>query len=84
MDKFRKVTLWALLIMLALLLGLRVNHGMSLAREESLRVPLGQLVEVKGHNMSVYVEGQGDKTLVFLSGSGTCSPILISSPCSTC
>ena len=26
--------------------------------------------------MSIYVEGSGSRTLVFLSGSGTCSPIL--------
>lgn len=26
--------------------------------------------------MSIYVEGSGSKTLVFLSGAGTCSPIL--------
>lgn len=26
--------------------------------------------------MSVYTEGEGDKTLVFMSGGGTCSPIL--------
>lgn len=38
--------------------------------------PLGKIVEVNGHNMSVYIEGEGDKTLVFLSGGGTCSPIL--------
>ena len=38
--------------------------------------PLGKIVEVNGHNMSVYTEGEGDKTLVFLSGGGTCSPIL--------
>ena len=31
---------------------------------------------MNGHNMSVYTEGEGDKTLVFLSGGGTCSPIL--------
>lgn len=36
----------------------------------------GKIVEVNGHNMSVYTEGEGDKTLVFLSGGGTCSPIL--------
>ena len=38
--------------------------------------PLGELVEVNGNNMSVYTEGNGDKTLVFMSGGGTCSPIL--------
>lgn len=27
-------------------------------------------------SISIYVEGSGSKTLVFLSGSGTCSPIL--------
>lgn len=37
---------------------------------------MGKIVEVNGHNMSVYTEGEGDKTLVFLSGGGTCSPIL--------
>ncbi len=39
-------------------------------------MPLGQVVEVDGHNMSIYVEGTGDITLVFMSGGGTCSPIL--------
>ncbi|CDZ75647.1 Hypothetical protein ING2D1G_1510 [Peptoniphilus sp. ING2-D1G] len=38
--------------------------------------PLGELVEVNGHNMSIYTEGDGNKTLVFMSGGGTCSPIL--------
>lgn len=33
-------------------------------------------MEVNGHNMSIYAEGDGDTTLVFMSGSGTCSPIL--------
>ena len=51
-------------------------HYIQLKREESLRMPLGQLVEVDGHNMSVYSEGNGEKTLVFLSGSETPSPIL--------
>lgn len=51
-------------------------HYIQLKREENLRMPLGQLVEVCGHNMSVYSEGNGEKTLVFLSGSETPSPIL--------
>ena len=33
-------------------------------------------MEVNGHQISLYTEGQGDKTLVFLSGGGTCAPIL--------
>ncbi len=53
-----------------------LNHQLRLKEEAELRLPLGQLVEVDGHNMSVYMEGAGDTTLVFLSGGGTCSPIL--------
>ena len=33
-------------------------------------------VSVDGHNMSVYEEGSGARTLVFLAGSGISSPIL--------
>lgn len=53
-----------------------VRHKICSFREKELLTPLGKIVEVNGHNMSVYTEGEGDKTLVFLAGSGTCSPIL--------
>lgn len=33
-------------------------------------------VSVDGHNMSVYEEGSGTRTLVFLAGSGISSPVL--------
>lgn len=38
--------------------------------------PIGEFVEVDGKKMCVYVEGEGEHTFVFLSGSGTASPIL--------
>lgn len=53
-----------------------IRHKVCSSREQKLLTPLGELVEVEGHNMSVYTEGDGDKTLVFMSGAGTCSPIL--------
>lgn len=53
-----------------------VRHKICSSKEKDLLAPLGELVEVNGHNMSVYTEGEGDKTLVFMSGGGTCSPIL--------
>ena len=59
-----------------LLLLCFVNHRIQLKREEPLFSPLGELVEVDGGRMSVYADGEGENTLVFLSGSGTCSPIL--------
>lgn len=53
-----------------------INHHIQLKREEPLRAPIGQLVEVNGAKMNVYTEGSGEKTLIFLSGGGTCSPVL--------
>lgn len=65
-----------LLICLFLLAVSYAKHRRLLAKEASLLKPLGKLVEVDGHKMSVYTAGRGDKTLVFLSGGGTPSPIL--------
>ena len=72
----KKRTLIELIITITILLIFVLFHQIMLKIEEPLRTPLGQLVEVDGHKMSVYAEGSGDKTLVFLSGSDTPSPIL--------
>jgi len=53
-----------------------INHKIQLSKEEELFVPTGQLVEVNGHKMHVYTEGNGEETLVFMSGGGTSSPVL--------
>lgn len=53
-----------------------IRHKICLSNEKDLLTPLEELVEVDGHNMSIYVEGEGNHTLVFLSGGGTCLPIL--------
>ncbi|RHW34114.1 alpha/beta hydrolase [Lysinibacillus yapensis] len=37
---------------------------------------IGQLVEVDGNNMHVYTKGNGDHTIVLLSGHGTAAPAL--------
>lgn len=65
-----------LIAVLILLLIIYINHQVHLKEEAELRLPLGQMVEVDGHNMSIYMEGTGDITLVFMSGGGTCSPLL--------
>ena len=72
----KKRALIELIITISILLIFVLFHQIMLKIEEPLRTPLGQLVEVDGHKMSVYTEGSGDKTLVFLSGSDTPSPIL--------
>lgn len=79
MKKARKVMKVIIILLIAfiiVLVAIYINHMIQLNKEEALRTPLGKLVEVDGHQMSVYVEGNGDKTIVFLSGGGTCSPVL--------
>ncbi len=76
MKRGIKVVLIILSIIVILLFTIFINHNIQLKKESELLAPIGQLVEVDGHNMSVYIEGEGDKTIVFLSGGGTCSPIL--------
>ena len=71
-----KVIFIVIVAVLMLLLIICINHQIHLKMEKELRLPLGQMVEVDGNNMSIYVEGTGDITLVFMSGGGTCSPIL--------
>ena len=75
-KKIMKIICIIIAMLMILLLIVYVNHLVHLKKEVDLRLPLGQLVEVDGHNMSVYIEGAGDATLVFMSGGGTCSPIL--------
>lgn len=53
-----------------------INHQMNLSREDALFIPNGRMVEVNEHSMHVYSEGEGDVTLVFMSGGGTSSPVL--------
>lgn len=53
-----------------------IRHRVQLAKEEAIYQPIGELVSVNGHDMNVYTEGNGSITLVFMSGGGTCSPVL--------
>ncbi|MBR4223470.1 MAG: alpha/beta hydrolase [Oscillospiraceae bacterium] len=72
-----RVFLILLAVVLLFLAVLFVYNQVMLKKEEPLvTAPLGQLVEIDGHDMCVYTQGEGDHTLVFLSGSGTPSPIL--------
>lgn len=72
-----KILLVLLILDLLAILGIFLYHRIMLSKEKPLvEAPLGQLVEVDGHNMSIYTEGEGEHTLVFLSGWGVASPIL--------
>ena len=75
-GKFLKVIFLIVAVIVLFIIVSFIRHKICSFRERKLLTPLGKIVEVNGHNMSVYTEGEGDKTLVFLSGGGTCSPIL--------
>ena len=76
MHVFMKRLLFLLGLVLFLLLAIFTYHRLALQREKASLNPMGQMVSVNGHDMSVFVKGNGPQTLVFLSGAGTASPIL--------
>ena len=58
------------------LTGLIIYNSIMLKKDaELLKEHVGQMVEVDGHDMCVYSEGDGDHTIVFMSGWGEISPI---------
>ena len=72
-----KGLLGLLILIVLFLIVMAVYNQIMLRKNKALyETPLGQLVEVDGHNMSIYTEGAGEHTVVFLSGHGTASPIL--------
>ena len=76
--KFTGKVLLGLLILFAIFLIIMMiyNQIMLQMNKDLYKTPLGQLIEVDGHNMSIYTEGEGEHTIVFMSGWGTASPIL--------
>ncbi len=72
-----KILLALLILLIVFLIVMTVINQILMRKNRKLcEEPLGQLIEVDGHNMSIYTEGEGDHTIVFLSGYGTASPIL--------
>lgn len=81
MKKFLRIIgkiLLVLLIALILFLIVMFIYNKVKIKQESIifENPIGRYVEIDGHKMCVYTEGEGTHTFVFLSGSGTSSPIL--------
>lgn len=81
--KVRKIKRIAKIFGLCLLLPLGVfvggswiYHSFVMKKEIASTPPPGKMVEVNDHAMHVYTEGDGEQTIVFLSGSGTSAPML--------
>ena len=76
MKKLKKWSLGFLSFILLFLGATFIFHRISLEKEQASLTPVGQQVLVNGHQMNVYVEGDGPETIVILSGAGIASPIL--------
>ena len=76
MKKLKKWSLGFLSFILLFLGATFIFHRISLEKEQASLTPVGQQVLVNGHQMNVYVEGDGLETIVILSGAGIASPIL--------
>lgn len=71
-----KILLGILILIAVFLIVMTVYNQVMLKKEKSLlnNYP-GERVEIDGHTMNVYTEGEGEHTLVFMAGFGTSSPI---------
>ena len=65
-----------ILLTVILAAGTYSYNSVSLKKEAALIEHKGQYVEVDGHRMNIYAAGNGEKTLVFMAGSGVPAPIL--------
>lgn len=70
-----KVLLGILLTLVGLIIISAITHNILKSIEKS-KYKIGQTITVDGKKMQAYVTGQGDKTIVLLSGLGTASPII--------
>lgn len=81
MRTWKKFRFWIfirniLLIVAAICFIWIICNQIMTAYEKNKYPPLGQLVEVNGENMHVYTKGEGENTIVLLSGAGTAAPAL--------
>ena len=76
MKKLKKCCLAFLGFILLFLVATFIFHRISLEKEQAYLTPMGKTVLVNGHKINVYVEGDGQETIVVLSGAGIASPIL--------
>lgn len=77
----KKFRFWAvfrnvLLIVVAIFVIWIIFSNVMTAYEQKNYPPIGELVEIEGKNMHIYTKGDGDHTIVLLSGLGTAAPAL--------
>ena len=77
LKKIGKILLGIFIALIVFWLGLFIFNKVMIKKETPLvENPIGQMVVVDGSEMCIYTEGEGDHTIVFMSGYGTPEPIL--------
>lgn len=74
--KFLKVARNVFLILLSIFLLWMAYHQLMTKLEQNKYPAIGQLVEVDGKKMHIYKQGEGEHTILLLSGLGTVAPSL--------
>ncbi len=70
-----KFVIIVVLIMLFLLLCLAVYHHLKLKKERKDIIPNGDMIDVNGRKIHVYIQGNHQLKLVFLAGSASVAPV---------
>ncbi|MBO0603093.1 alpha/beta hydrolase [Sporosarcina sp. E16_3] len=73
---FKIIVLSIIILFVVIISGSWVYHSTVLKKEIASTPAPGVLVDVDGHQIHVYTEGDGVQTIVFLSGAGTSAPTL--------
>lgn len=71
-----KVIVFFLLLLCVIISVSWIYHSFMLKQETRNAPSPGKMVEVNQHQMHVYREGEGEKTIVLLAGGGTSAPML--------
>ena len=77
LKRIIKISLFSVILLLLVVVGGSwIYHSIAMKREIASTPPPGKMVDVNDHAMHIYSEGDGEKTIVFLSGAGTSAPVL--------
>ena len=76
MKKITKIVKRIFIVIVSVLILGIIVHQILNCIEKRNNPPIGQYVDVNGEKMNLYVQGEGENTIVLLPGLGTTSPVL--------
>lgn len=77
LKRIVKISFFSVILLLLFVVSSSwIYHSIAMKKEIALTPPPGKMVDVNDHAMHIYSEGDGEQTIVFLSGAGTSAPVL--------